>query len=431
MRSTDDSDLAALEWPPSGEERALAAELRELDRSFDRVCADRWESFEDVDPGGIAAAPTELDDVEVIASVVQHGVEPWSLALLVAIDPETLLDPIDRVSYLQAFDAVSAYVAAGQQRALVAVAGGSSSGDLRLERHVEHEVAIARRTSRGRAGRDIELARTLRAEFRHTAAALERGEVTLEHAAALVAGTRHVASEEARAEIEARTLPQAASCGPSTFRKHVDAAVCAVDAADEARRHARAKGDRQVWVRRIGNGLGELHVIDEWPVVNAMYERITDAATDLQRERRAQWRAAAEAATDPESIAAEPFDDGWVDRTLDNCRADALSDLVLRDDAIGDEDDDGIVDEPPAAVDHGGGTPRDHRRHRRRKPRIEGRLVIDLATLRGEADHPCLLDGSPIPASIGRRIAREISHWRRMVTDPVDGHLLDYGKSPS
>jgi hypothetical protein len=54
--------------------------------------------------------------------------------------------------------------------------------------------------------------------------------------------------------------------------------------------------------------------------------------------------------------------------------------------------------------------------------------VIDLATLRGEAEHPCLLDGSPIPAPIGRKLAREISHWRRMVTDPVDGHLLDYGR---
>lgn len=54
--------------------------------------------------------------------------------------------------------------------------------------------------------------------------------------------------------------------------------------------------------------------------------------------------------------------------------------------------------------------------------------MIDLATLRGEAENPCLLDGSPIPAPIGRTLAREISHWRRMVTDPVDGHLLDYGR---
>ena len=426
MRSIPDCGLPVWEWRETAAERALAAELAELDRSFDRADEERWgladlvdlDSFDDLDTGD------GVDDVEVIASILEQGVEPWSLAMLACIDPETLLDPIDRVSYLQAFDAVSHYVAAGQQRALVAVAGGAASGDLTLERNIEHEVAIARRTSRGRAGRDIEVARTLRAEFRDTAAVLERGEITLEHAAALVAGTRLVVSEEARAEVEARVLPQAPTCSPSTFRKHVDAAVCAVDAADEARRHARAKGDRQVWARRIGNGLGELHVIDEWSIIHAMHERLTDKATDLQRERRAQWKAAADA--DPENLSPEPFDDGWVDRTLDNCRADVLSDLVLRD------DDEPAVENLPESDEgdgeRGEGSPRQRRRHRERKPRIEGRLVIDLATLRGEADHPCLLDGSPIPAPIGRTLAREIGHWRRMVTDPVDGHLLDYGR---
>ena len=454
MRSLPGSDAAAPDWPPSLQERALAAELRELDRSFDLECADRWDAWEDTesaddsDPG----AGTEVDDVEVIDEILGNGIDPWSLALLVGIDPESLLDPIDRVRYLQAMDSVQCYVAAGQQRALVAVAGATSSGDLRAERHVEHEVAIARRSTRGRAGRDIELARTLREEFRDTAAALERGEVGLEHAAALVAGTRHVASAQARAEVERRVLPAAASSSPARFRRHVAAAVCAIDAQDETRRRARARGDRQVWVRRVENGLGELVVIDEWSVVSGMFERISVLAKDLQRERRAERRTAT--AGQPDTVEPvdgdepvvgdsapgdedrhdaddEPADEQWLDRTLDNCRADALSDLVLHDD---DDEPDGDerdrdTDAPPdpahpvGARDEGPPRPR-----RRRRPRIEGRLVIDLATLRGEADNPALLDGSPIPAPVGRRLARDITHWRRMVTDPVDGHLLDYGR---
>ncbi len=59
---------------------------------------------------------------------------------------------------------------------------------------------------------------------------------------------------------------------------------------------------------------------------------------------------------------------------------------------------------------------------------LEGQLVIDLATLRGEAEHPCLLDGSAIPAPMGRELARAVRAWRRIVTDPVTGHLLDYGR---
>ncbi len=54
-------------------------------------------------------------------------------------------------------------------------------------------------------------------------------------------------------------------------------------------------------------------------------------------------------------------------------------------------------------------------------------LVIDLATLRGEADRHALLDGQPVPAEIGRELAGYARAFRRMVTDSVTGYLLDYG----
>ncbi len=164
-------------------------------------------------------------------------------------------------------------------------------------------------------------------------------------------------------------------------------------------------------------------MIDEWSRVSAMFDRITAAARNLQRERRARLPVG-ESPTDPAP------DDGWLDRTLDNCRADALAELVLDDDDIGSAGEAGSAG--PAGHPSPGpseGPPGRRRPVRRRgHPRIEGRLVIDLATLRGEADNPCLLDGSPVPARVGRRLARDIGHWRRMVTDPVDGHLLDFGR---
>ena len=36
--------------------------------------------------------------------------------------------------------------------------------------------------------------------------------------------------------------------------------------------------------------------------------------------------------------------------------------------------------------------------------------------------------GPPIPAPMGRELARAVRAWRRIVTDPVTGHLLDYGR---
>ena len=49
------------------------------------------------------------------------------------------------------------------------------------------------------------------------------------------------------------------------------------------------------------------------------------------------------------------------------------------------------------------------------------------ATLLGLADNPALLAGQPVPAGLAREMATECGSLRRIVTDPVDGHLLDYG----
>jgi hypothetical protein len=98
--------------------------------------------------------------------------------------------------------------------------------------------------------------------------------------------------------------------------------------------------------------------------------------------------------------------DGEEDAAMGACRADALATLVL-----GTEDADGgttWVPEPD---------------------KVQVQLVIDLQTLRGEADRACLLDGQPVPALVGRELAGYAAAFRRMVTDPVDGHLLDYGST--
>ena len=54
-------------------------------------------------------------------------------------------------------------------------------------------------------------------------------------------------------------------------------------------------------------------------------------------------------------------------------------------------------------------------------------LVMDLDTLQGEIDRFALLDGQPIPAGLARDLAEGAKLWRRAITDPVTGVLLDYG----
>jgi hypothetical protein len=52
-----------------------------------------------------------------------------------------------------------------------------------------------------------------------------------------------------------------------------------------------------------------------------------------------------------------------------------------------------------------------------------------LVTLRHERDNPVLLDGHVIPADLGRELAGYARAFRRLVTDPVNGHLLDDGSA--
>ena len=92
--------------------------------------------------------------------------------------------------------------------------------------------------------------------------------------------------------------------------------------------------------------------------------------------------------------------------TADACRADALAARIL-----GTVAEDGSVSWDRDNV------------------AITVNVVMDLDTLRRESDRIALLDGQPVPGEIGREVAQYATWWRRLVTDPVDGHLFDYGRT--
>ncbi|MEY3736682.1 MAG: hypothetical protein RLZZ251_398, partial [Actinomycetota bacterium] len=55
-------------------------------------------------------------------------------------------------------------------------------------------------------------------------------------------------------------------------------------------------------------------------------------------------------------------------------------------------------------------------------------LTIDLPTMMGLAENPGQLAGyGPIPASVARQLAAD-GKWRKFITDPVTGNLLDCGR---
>ena len=67
------------------------------------------------------------------------------------------------------------------------------------------------------------------------------------------------------------------------------------------------------------------------------------------------------------------------------------------------------------------------RRIARRKP-VSLNLTMDLPTLLGLKENPAELVGiGPIPASLGRILAAD-GKWRKFITDPLTGNLLDMGR---
>jgi Domain of unknown function (DUF222) len=185
-----------------------------------------------------------------------------------------------------------------------------------------------------------------------------------------------------------QALPLARQLTPARFTEALEQVIIAFDPDAPARRK-RAYAERDVWTCRLPDGMAFLGIKTDAATVAAMRERIQAAADALHAARGG---AAAVRAGD-------------TDAAMHACKADAAAAIIL-----GTPSSDGSITLDPDDV------------------QVHVQLVIDLDTLRGERDNPVLLDGCPIPAAMGREIASYARAFRRIVTDPITGVCLDYGR---
>jgi hypothetical protein len=366
----------------TAEDVAYAAALAELDRA-DRESGGCYDADLEAAPAWDGVEPCVDDLVASLAGAVSAS----DLLLLDSIDPRSLAEDLNRVDYLRALDRVEALVAAKRNDVIVAMVGETSSEAYLPEVHLEHELSVARRTSRYTAGKAIEVARALATSFPGFADALRAGEVSEAHCTILVEKTRVVADEDVLAEIERRVLPKAKRMPAGEFGGEVSKAIARLDR-DAAQRAKKARATRRVWSRQLEDGMGYLGVTHDWSTIQAMKDTIDTSGRCLQVARGGTGAVA----------------EGVEDATADACRADAMAAIVL-----GETHEDGSItwDRDQVAV--------------------TVNVVMDLDTLRSEADQIALVDGQPVPGEVGREIAQFATWWRRLVTAPVDGHLLDYG----
>ncbi|HEY7857732.1 MAG TPA: DUF222 domain-containing protein [Candidatus Nanopelagicales bacterium] len=399
-------------------------------------------SFRAVESGWLALAAdgnAGVTDRELLAIAIA---EPGTLG-----DPDRYGDPRDGITQLRCIDRLVARLASARHAVIAGLCPPDEVQSYRAEAHLVEEIQVATRVGPGIARRDIETARLLAGPFARSRADLALGLISDAHVRVLVFATntvvddpetvapeKRVSREEKLAAVQRRVAAPAHRQTASQFRAAVAAAICVVDPDGEADRHRAAKAARDVTVSRDVDGMGVLVDRDDSASVEALHTELTRQAKLLQAERGGTAAARA----------------GDMGARIGACRADVLKTLVLGQPTTTGTAETVTADTAPddtitgdGAVSDTGGAGGDSGDGAGEGPEpepgpgssleppvrvLEGHLVIDLATLRGEADNLCLLDGTPIPAPVGRELARSVRAWRRVVTDPVTGHLLDFGR---
>lgn len=305
------------------------------------------------------------------------------------------------------------------------------------------ELAMRLCVSRRAASRLVDHGRAFAGQLGATGQALAAGQIT-----AVIAGriADRLAEQplQVALAVEDQVLPGAGRRTPAQIDRDLERALLVVDPQEAAARAVRARAGRCVFRPRVlGDGMASLTAV--LPVVSAV--RI-DAALD----------SAARAAR----VAGDP-------RTLDQLRADGLRDLVLHTACTPDSDADagvragapdpqtstGTPGTQPVDLSAGGATrtasapivavtgpsgvdgpDRSATSPEARRgcphvprPRTEVHVTVALSTLLGMDDRPAeLARGGSIDATTARALAAG-GTWRRIVTDPASGTVLDVGRT--
>jgi Domain of unknown function (DUF222) len=329
---------------------------------------------------------------------------PQIAALLTAVGGENL-DEFDLVEAIAAWERIGAWAAAQQVRALADLVVrpmfarlSSLREGLDPVRGAALEVSARLRVSIREAEQRIDLALALVRDRQATLAALGEGHIDYWRAKTVVDGLGVLDHPATAAEVEHQLLKVAGQLSRAGLRAKVAKTVAVADPAAAEQRHARATQDRQVRCRPEPDGMGST-----WSLMSAYdtatLDQVLDAAADGIRQ----------------AIPNDP-------RTHAQRRADALAHLAHTAWQTGQI---GAAPGASRGCRCGCGGAGTIRLRPGRRPQIA--VLVPYSTLIGIDEHPAGLAGyGPLPASVARRIAAD-GTWRRLLTDPATGQLLDYG----
>jgi hypothetical protein len=343
-----------------------------------------------------------LLDEERIREILLAPASMAALNELYAIEVETL-SKASKIDYLGALQRQMSFLQEWSNRVMISLAGVEeaetfhSEEFMRIQDQDREEIAATLRVAPATAQMKLDTARLLANHLPLTSEALATGEISPAHASVIARETeraiRSGITPEAIARIEERAISHAEMHTPGQVANKVKALIAKVSPEEFEEAVEAAIETRRVEYYPESDGMATVLAI--LPAAEAtMLKNALDAMAQMGAERDRADVEAARGDTDSRQKL----------RTMDQRRADALAEMAAK--ALNDLSDFYKPQRRPVTVN----------------------ITMDLATAMGLAENPAMLSGyGPIPASIARELAAD-GKWRRFVTEPESGNLLDYGR---
>lgn len=320
------------------------------------------------------------------------------LVELEIINPDRLT-PSAQVDFLSALQKMQSYVQHLVDRATLAISGTEAKIAQSLwegaDDPAREEVASALRMSVGNAQVRIDVARTIATSLPHTYEALKYGEISPEHARFIaqdLSGAIRAGFNPSELEkIELAVISFAENHTPRQVSNRARYLIAQHDPEVFAEKVSEELQHRRVEFFEEQNGMMEIHIF-----VNSVEGQAIKLAIEA-----AVRKSDVSATENLPIIGATPIE---VARGIDQRRADAVVEMATHFlSAIdGEYEPQGI--------------------------KTTVNVTVDLDTLVGLQNNPAKLDdGTVIPPFIVRELARD-AKWRRFVTEPLTGELLDLGR---
>jgi Domain of unknown function (DUF222)/HNH endonuclease len=354
------------------------------------------------------------------------------LVELVKIDPMTL-SASARVDYLAALEKQGAWLQALMQVAIVAVAGTEPDGDKGLYSTVDdpqrEEIATTLNVAPVTAQSRIDVARVLTQHLPATCTALANGEISSAQATVIAKESasllRRGIDPDQLKYLESTAIAYAEFHTPAQVTNKVRSIVAKMEPVEFEVAVAQAAEGRRVTFTPQPHGMAQIMALlpaveaqTVWLAIDKLARANKEKGLSLDSHSQSSGirtgaksflnselgsGSTTDSTTDSDSLA-KLISMGIEPLTLDQLRADALA--TIAESFLAASADENLAHGRPVTLN----------------------LTLDLPTFLGLNENPGVLAGyGEIPASAARLLAKD-AKWRRFITDPVTGNLLDYGR---